>query len=402
MRWRALHRSGPVRAGPGRDVTQRRPPIFGPEPWGTTAGADWCHFDRWFALVAAGDFGGDLDALEAELIGRLRSLHGRGDVEAKLSHLAGLRDRMGAAGVDATVLAAADEADKATLAKARRKVLDQGLEDRSMTPAMRDTPSARLRQRALYGHWDRFPVSPDRWYEKLAGRRPATHVPKGRTFTLTRQLGERLARLDGSRRAPADRLALYRAFHTVGVELAERGDDSYGNIGELRVEAFGTYLGIDWVTAGMAPEHWWQDLCELLVSDVYALTYQRETLAFRHVSAGQADLVEGILLGLAGEWRSAYQDYQADEALQLVAWLHIAGRRYSRYTGAARRLGSDHWTPIVALAESAAATGRRELAVEVFRAADQPGMHRGHLRERCLKLTGVRLDDPPPALRVVT
>ena len=380
----------------------RRPPIFGPEPWITIAGVEWCHFDWWFATVGAHDFGGDLDALEVELVGRLRSSrHGRRDVEAKLSHLADLRERMATSGIDATALTAADEPDKATVAKARRKVLDQELEDRAMTPTMRDTPSARLQRRALYGHWDRFPVSPDRWYEKLAGRRPAAHVPKGRTFPLTRQLGERLVRLDGPRRAEADRLALYRAFHTVGVELAERGDDSYGNIGELRVAAFRTYLEINWAAAGMEPEHWWQDLCELLVSEVYALTYQRETLAFRHVPTGQADLVEGILVALAGEWRAAYQDYQADEALQLVAWLHIAGRRYSRYAGAARRLGSDHWMPIVALAESAATAGRKELAIEVFRAADQPGMHRDHLRDRCLKLTGIRLDDLAPPLRVV-
>ncbi len=382
--------------------TPRRPPIFGPERWTTAAGADWCHYDRWFAIVAVADFGGDLDALEAEMIARLRSSrHGRRDVEAKLSHLADLRDRLAGSGIEAAALTAADEPDNATVTKARRKVLNQDLEDRAMTPAMRDTPSARLRRRALYGHWDRFPVNPDRWYEKLAGRRPATHVPKGRTFTLTRQLGERLGRLDGPRRAEADRLALYRAFHTVGVELAERGNDSYGNIGELRVDAFHTYLDIGWAAAGMEPAHWWQDLCELLVSETYALTYQRETLAFRHVPAGQADLVEGILLGLSGEWRSAYQDYQADEALQLVAWLHIAGRRYSRYAGAARHLGSDHWMPIVALAESATAAGRKELAVEVFRAADQTGLHRDHLRERCLKLTGVRLDDPAPPLQVV-
>jgi hypothetical protein len=58
--------------------------------------------------------------------------------------------------------------------------------------------------------------------------------------------------------------------------------------------------------------------------------------------------------------------------------------------------------PIVALAESAAAAGRKELAIEVFRAADQPGMHRDHLRGRCLKLTGIRLDGSPPPLRVVT
>ena len=80
----------------------------------------------------------------------------------------------------------------------------------------------------------------------------------------------------------------------------------------------------------MAPEHYWQDLCELLASEVYGLTYQHDTLAFQRVPAGQADLVESILLELADEWRAAYGDYQADEAVGLAAWLHVAGRRYSR------------------------------------------------------------------------
>lgn len=381
-------------------ATQRRQPIFGPEPWATVAGAPWCHFDRWFALVAVTSFAGDLDGLEAELVGRLRSsLHGRGDVEAKLSHLADLRHRLAAVGIAAATLAAHEEVDKATSAKTRRKVLDQALDGRAMTEPMRETPRVQLDRRARYGHWDRFPVNPDRWYEKLAGRKPAVHVSKGRSFAVTRQLAERLARHDGPRRGLADRLALYRAFHTIGVELAERGDDSYGNIGELRLDAFRTYLAIDWAAAGKAPEHYWQDLCELLVSEVYALTYKHETLAFHRVPAGQADMIEEILLGLAAEWRAAYQDYQADEALELVAWLHIAGRRYTHYVEAARRLGSGHWQPIVALAESALAAGRPQLAVEVFRAADQPGMHREHLRRRCLELTGERLDDGPLHLR---
>ena len=66
----------------------RRPPIFGAEPWTTLAGGEWCHFDWWFALITVTDFDGDVDALERELVARLRSpLHGRDDVEAKLSHL---------------------------------------------------------------------------------------------------------------------------------------------------------------------------------------------------------------------------------------------------------------------------------------------------------------------------
>ncbi len=151
----------------------RRAPIYGPEPWATVAGTGWCQFDRWFALVAVRDFGGDLDALEAELVGRLRStFDSRRDTEAKLSHLTDLRARLRAADFDASMLAAADEPDTATVTKARRKVLDQALEGRAMTDAMRDTPRARLERRARYGHWDRFPVNPDRWYDRLAGRRP--------------------------------------------------------------------------------------------------------------------------------------------------------------------------------------------------------------------------------------
>ena len=382
--------------------TPRRPPIFGAEPWMTIAGQEWCHFDWWFALTATTDFAGDLDALKRQLVEQLRSsLHSRRDVEAKLSHLADLRTRLTSSGLDVTVLAAAAEPDKATMTKARRKVLDQALEDRAMTDAMRDTPSVVLDRRARYGHWDRFPVNPDLWYGKLAGRRPSIDVSKGRSFAVTRQLQQRLARFDGPRRAVADRLALYRAFLTVGVELAERGDDSYGNIGELRLDAFKTYLSIDWAATGSEPEHYWQDLCELLVTEVYALTYQHETLPFQHVAAGQAELIEAILLALADEHRAAYQDYQADEAMELVAWLHIAGRRYTHYTDAARRLGSDHWMPIVALAESALSARRHDLAVAVFAAADQPGRHRDHLRDRCIKLTGVRLDEPAPHLRAV-
>jgi hypothetical protein len=68
----------------------RRPAIFGAEPWTTLAGIEWCQFDWWFALVTITDFDGDLDALEGELFARLRSLRGRHEVEAKLSHVSAL------------------------------------------------------------------------------------------------------------------------------------------------------------------------------------------------------------------------------------------------------------------------------------------------------------------------
>jgi len=117
--------------------------MFGPEPWTTVGDARWCQFDRWFALTTAADFDSNLDELEAQLVGRPRgSLHSRRDLEAKLSHLADLRLRLTAAGVDISRQARAEAADKTTVAKARRKVLEQAVDGRAMTEAMRDTPRA--------------------------------------------------------------------------------------------------------------------------------------------------------------------------------------------------------------------------------------------------------------------
>lgn len=369
----------------------RHAAIFGPETWAEVAGRSWSHFDRWFALVATSDFGGDLDAVRIALEQRLRgSLSGRHDVEAKLSHLADLRERLSHAGADVRTLATYEEAaETATLAKARRKVLEQALEGRSMTESMRVTPRSRLVERARFGHWPVFPVSPTGWYSRLCGAgSSAGFVTKGSSFAVCRRLGDRLAGCDRAALGIDERLALYRAFHTLGLELADRADDSYGVIGELRVDAFRTYVSIDWAAAGVQATDFWQDLCELLVAEPYALTHREETLAFERVRDEHTEVVEAILRRLAAEWRAAYQDFGGEQAEQLVAWLHVAGRRYERYVDTARALGSRAWMPIVALAESALSAGDAALAVAVFRAADQPGAHREYLRRCCYELTG--------------
>ena len=93
----------------------------------------WCHFDWWFALVAVAECEGDLEALRERLEQQHRgSLNGRADVEAKLSHLGDLVQRLSVAGLDAASLAGTVPADKLTAAKARRKVLTQS---RQTTPS---------------------------------------------------------------------------------------------------------------------------------------------------------------------------------------------------------------------------------------------------------------------------
>ena len=172
-------------------------------------------------------------------------------------------------------------------------------------------------------------MNPERFYRSFRRNvEGKDHVSKNRSFSAVRRIEERLESLDKAGLAVGERLALYRAFHTAGLELADRADDSFGNVGEMRREAWHTYLGIDWQAAGMAPEAYWADLCDLVVFEDYALEFKEETLPWSHVPAGQAELVEGVLLALEAECRAVHLDYQADHALQPLAWLAVAGRRF--------------------------------------------------------------------------
>jgi hypothetical protein len=348
----------------------RTPQTFGPEPWRTAPdGTVWSHWDRWFCLVAVLDYHGDLDDLESVLVDKLHApglLASRRDLEAKLSHLADLRSRLDDAGASAADVAADDTRVRA---RARKKVLDQALEVRALTPPMRATPRARLRERALRGWWPRFPMSPAGFYEKFRRNvEVAGFVSSG---------------------------ALYRAYQTALYELTERADDSSGALGQERTAALLTYLDLDWRAGGLDAEIYWRDLCDFLVLDDYALLYRVETAVFGHVGDADVDLVEAVLLDLAEEYRACHLDTTSGEALQLLAWLHVAGGRLDRYVDTAGRLGSQHWAPIVALAESATAARHQSLAAEVFAAADRPGPQQDYLRRRCHELTGVDLSGNP-------
>ena len=295
-----------------------RAAAFGPERWSTAAGAEWSWFDLWFCVLAVADFGGDLDRVEVDLAGRLNAPPWTGvsgyDVEAKLSHLADLVSRVAAAGTTAEALATLGKGP-GVLSRARSTILKKSVTGSSMTPAMRVTPRVALDRRARIGHWSSFPVNPASWYDKF--RRTVEvddFISERRTFGLTSDLSDRLSRYATTCTTAAERLALHRAFHTAGLELADRSDDGMGCVGDMRVEAFEEYLDVDWIEAGIGVDIYWQDLCELLVWEPFSLTYRNQTLPFRHAEPAHADLIEGILLGLADEHRSAHLGFHADEA----------------------------------------------------------------------------------------
>lgn len=403
---RMSQRRGP-RFSDHRPVTHRSAPIYGPEPWAVRAGHAWSHWDLWFCVVALHDGGGDLGRVEASLAGELdRPLLGdTRATESKLSHLTDLRVRLDAADLTPGALVGSAGTDARLVTKARHRVASD-LDGRTMTEAMRETPRIRLQRRARFGSWAALPVSPQRFYAEL---RPLVeigqHLPKSRTFGATRRLTAALRRLDAPGLRLDERIALYRAFHTAGLELAGCADDSYGNVGEMREAAWQTFLELDWRAARIGPALWWRDLCELLVWEPYALGHRRERLPFERARVEEVPLIESIFTDLAEEHEAVHLRWQADEARQQIAWLHVAQCAFDVFPRIAAFLGSEHWVPIDAMARTAIDAGRRDIALEVFRASDQPGLHQGHLRRLCRELTGVGMgieDLPPrPALRVV-
>lgn len=246
-------------------------------------------------------------------------LYSRDPDDARLAQVLDLTGRLNDAGLvptdlaDTTVLA-----DRKITSRARAKFkantnIPQGAYAR--TPAMRDQPRRRLENRARFGHWHHFGVDPTGFYEQFVptiNRKGWTEVRQ--TSRACRTLYSRLGRLDGPRRSIAEQLSLYRGFYTAAAELADIADHSWGELGDLRTETWLAYLDIDWRSTGIAPEHYWQDLCELRVWEDYAVDHRHPGAWFRSVTPDEKDLVEGILADLAAEARTYVLDYQASQA----------------------------------------------------------------------------------------
>lgn len=84
--------------------------------------------------------------------------------------------------------------------------------------------------------------------------------------------------------------------------------------------------------------------------------------------------------------RRVLRAHQRNNALELLGELHVTHRSFDMFEKLAAEMGSDTWRGVVAMAETAAQAGQRDLAARVFAAADQPGLHRDYLRERARQL----------------
>ncbi len=384
-------------------MTGRTGPIYGPESWEQVAGRSWSHWDLWFCLVCVTDFEGDWRALERAIVeGRRRSFGGR-DWEAKDGHLHDLEARLLVSDIDPDVLAEPRRGNKTLLAKARRKVLEQSLAGRDLTPAMMNTPRRRLQTRALRGYWGRFPVSPAAHCDAFAAVIEKAHRQRRGSFRTAMRLEELATALEAERAdRPAERLAVWRGLATAIIEAFGDGlRDPEGAYRRCGAEAIAKYAGASWERAGLAAADGYRDLCEMCAWDEWAILHERETAPFLGVRRRDVALVEEILWEIEAEHRASHLEYQAERAAQLVAWLQVATSTFDRFVPTAERLGSEWWIPVAAMAEAAVAAGNIELAVQVFAAAtSREGMQRDFLVQKCFALTGRSLE-PGRHLRVV-
>lgn len=127
---------------------------------------------------------------------------------------------------------------------------------------------------------------------------------------------------------------------------------------------------------------YWRDLAELVAFDDYAHLHRAATLPWRGRRKADLPLITHSLRALAEEYVAARLPYHADQARIAVAYAYVATGSLTDYAAVARDLGSQHWLPVVALAESALHARRPDVAAAVFDAADQPGAHLDHLRRR--------------------
>jgi hypothetical protein len=191
----------------------------------------FCHWDRWLLRLALSEPDG-LASITRSFRDRLR--HGRADegAEAMLAQVADLGKRL--ARLRTTPAEVLDEVERASdwlHDKAFRRVWHGPPLRR--TAAMRATPRAVLRERALRGNWASFPVSPARYAAALQAAVGDGWYDYQGAGLVHRQLELAMAGTLTATRHDAERLAAHRALLTVAIDAMQRVDDSDGDLAEL-------------------------------------------------------------------------------------------------------------------------------------------------------------------------
>ena len=346
------------------------------------------YWDLWFSIVAVLMHDGDLDRL-AKRIKEEKSmiLYDRNSIERKRCHLRDLKRRLEEASViPADIVLAAPDLAKTEKRRALKKVMESIHQEREFSEPMRNTPRKRRFDHALRGYWDRFPVSPEPYAEKVGARfRSKRFYSENGSFGISRTLDGYVEHGEANSWRPgkaAQAQALLRGWMTVIIELMEKADDSFGSIGMSFEEGFTAYLKIPLEQTGIDEAVFFPDLLDFLIWEDYGLTDTGIEGYFRRLTEGQADL---CVEHLRREITALLEDdleYQSEEALTLLGQVVAEQERFDEFEDLARQMGSRAWRRIVRLADIAMKRRKKPLALKVFEAAMTKGDHLDFLTKK--------------------
>ena len=360
---------------------------------------DLSYWDLWFALMAVNDFDGDLDQLAERIKQGTSDIYDRDAVERKRWHLRDLKHRLEEARVTpAHIMSAAGDLAKSERQRAIKKVMESGDRPSGWSQLMRNTPRRRRDPQALRGYWDRFPVSPQPYYETIGSHfLSRAFYPESMSFKIAQTLdrySEKAAKLLEAGKA-AQAQALLRGWMVVIVELMEKADDSGGWIGMSFKEGFTAYLKIPIDQTGIDEAVFFLDLLDFLIWEDYGLTDDRIEGYFQGLNESQADLCVEHLRHEVATLHDDDLDYQSEEALTFLGQVIAEKERFDEFEDLARKMGSRAWKRIIRLVDGAMKRGKKPLAIKVFEAALTGGTHLSFLTKKFEKLKQGHWDPDP-------
>lgn len=230
----------------------------GVEIWRVIDGVELCQWDRWLLRLALAE----IDGLAA-LATRFKGCRGE---EALLLQLKDLQRRLALLKrTPGGVLDPIERHSDWLLKKAAKRVFEDG--PHSKTPVMIATPRKVLSERALRGHWDRFPISPAAFAAVLERETAGDYTY--RTTNVFVSAVERFVSLATTAAGSAARLATRRAAMTVVIEAMDRVDDSLAEVSTMFREIEHAYLEDLLAFAGV--DGLLRDLIELAIWEDYGL-----------------------------------------------------------------------------------------------------------------------------------
>jgi hypothetical protein len=346
-------------------------------------------WDLWLLMILSQYFQGDWDLLTEHFRAKARPAgYERERAEGLLNHLRNLRRTLDEASLPAAeVLARLDAAlIKTNKAKAKRKVLEMQFQEHERSRWMIETPRWQREQRAMYGFWAHFPISPAAFADDIAAIfKPGKLYEEDESFKLEHKLTAFLERYE-EQLDQASLFALYRAFLTVVLDKMNQVDDSYGVIGQCYENVFEAYYQLDRGDLQMPHEIFFQDLLVLLIWEDYGFTYRNQPDFFDSLEEQEVPVVEAILLQEWCELGELELTYQSEKALTMLGLLYARQKKFDRYLEIARQMGTREWQRITRLSEAAEASGQNDLSLAVYEASLSPGWHEKYLREQYEKL----------------